>query len=59
MDELNSCRKDSSIFKEKHINVFGRFIVNGLAKLHRDSKYLIACAHEYSRNLLSAQHFYL
>ena len=59
MDELNCCRKDSSIIKEKHINLFGRFIVYGLAKIQRDSKYPIACAPEYSRNLLSEQHFYL
>ena len=62
MDELNYCRKASSIIKEKHINLFERFIVYGLAKIQkiqRDSKYPIACAPEYSRNLLSAQHFYL
>ena len=59
MDELNYCRKDSSTIKEKHINLFGRFIVYGLAKIQRDSKYPIACAPEYSRNLLSVQHFYL
>ena len=57
MDELNWCTKDSSIIKEKHINRFGRFIVYGLAKIQRDSKYAISCAPEYSRN--SAQHFYL
>ena len=27
---------------ENHINVFGRFIVYGLAKIQRNSKYLIA-----------------
>ena len=59
IDELNWCRKDSSIIKEKHINLFGRFIVYGLAKIQRDSKYPIACAPDYSRNLLSAKHFYL
>ena len=59
MDELNYCRKDSSIIKEKHINLFERFIVYGLAKIQRDFKYPIPCAPEYSRNLLSAQHFYL
>ena len=32
MDELNWCRKDSSIIKEKHINLIERFIVYGLAK---------------------------
>ena len=41
------------------INLFERFIVYGLAKIQRDLKYPIACAPEYSRNLLSAQHFYL
>ena len=55
MDELHYCRKDSSIIKEKHINLFERFIVYGLAKIQRGSKYPIACAPEYSRNLLSAQ----
>ena len=59
MDELNFCRKDSLIAKEKHINLFERFIVYGLAKIQRDLKYPIACAPEYSRNLLSAQLFYL
>ena len=59
MDELNWCRKDNSISKEKHINLFERFIVYGLAKIQRDSKYPIACVPEYSRNFLSAQHFYL
>ena len=59
MNELNECRKDSSIIKEKHINLFEQFIVYGLAKIQRDLKYPIACAPEYSRNLLSAQHFYL
>ena len=59
MDELNYCRKDSSIIKRKHIYLFGRFIVYGLAKLQRDLKYSIAFAHKYPRNLLSAQHFYL
>ena len=59
MDELNYCRKDSLIIKEKHINLFERFIVYGLAKIQRDLKYSIACAPEYSRNLLSAQPFYL
>ena len=54
MDELNWCRKDSSVIKEKHINLFERFIVYGLAKI-----YPIASAPECSRNLLSAQHFYL
>ena len=54
-----SSRKDISIIKEKQTNLFGRFIVYGLAKIQRDSKYPIACAREYSRNLLSAQHFYL
>ena len=39
--------------KEKHINLFERFIVYGLAKIQRGSKYPIACAPEYSRNLLS------
>ena len=48
-----------TVIKEKHINLFERFIVYGLAKIQRDSKYPIACAPEYSRNLLSAQHFYL
>ena len=43
MDELNLCRKDSSIIKEKHINLFGRFSVYGLATIQRDSKYPIAC----------------
>ena len=33
MDELNQCRKDSSIIKEKHINLFERFMVYGLAKI--------------------------
>ena len=41
MDELNYCRKDSSIIKEKHINLFEWFIVYGLAKIQRDSKYPI------------------
>ena len=50
MDELNKCRKDNSIIKEKHINLFGRFIVYGLAKIQRDPKYPIACAPEYSRS---------
>ena len=59
MDELNYCRKASSIIKEKHINLFERFIVYGLAKIRRDFKYPIPCAPEYSRNLLSVQHFYL
>ena len=59
MDELSKCRKDSSIIKEKHINLFEWFIVYGLAKIQHDLKYPIACAPEYSRNLLSAQHFYL
>ena len=53
MDELNQCRKDSSIIKEKHI------MVCGLAKIQRDLKYPITCAPEYSKNLLSAQPFYL
>ena len=44
MDELNLCRKDSSIIKEKHINIFGWFIVYGLATIQRNSKYPIACA---------------
>ena len=43
MDELNLRRKDSSIIKEKHINLFGRFSVYGLATIQRDSKYPIAC----------------
>ena len=47
MDQLNWCRKDSSIIKEKHL--FERFIVYGLAKIQRDQKYPIACAPEYSR----------
>ena len=47
MNELNECRKDSSIIKEKHINLFERFIVYGLAKIQRDLKYSIACAPEY------------
>ena len=34
MDELNLCRKDSSIIKEKHINLLGRFIVYGLATMY-------------------------
>ena len=51
MDELNLCRKDSSIIKEKHINLFGRFIVYGLATIQRDSNYPIACVPVYSRNL--------
>ena len=59
MDELNYCRKDSLIIKEKHINLFERSIVYGLAKIQRDFKYPIACAPEYSKNLLSVQHFYL
>ena len=59
MDELNYCRKDSSIIKEKLINLFEQFIVYRLAKIQRDLKYLIPCAPEYSKNLLSAQHFYL
>ena len=59
MDELNYCRKDSLIVNKKHINLFERFIVYGLAKIQRDLKYPIACAPEYSRNLLSAQLFYL
>ena len=42
MVELNFCRKDGSIIKEKHINLFERFIVYGLAKKQRDSKYPIA-----------------
>ena len=47
---MNLCRKDSSIIKEKHINLFGRFIVYGLATIiQRDSKYPIACAPVYSR----------
>ena len=46
MDELNYCRKDSLIIKEKHINLFERFIVYGLAKIQRDLKYPIACAPE-------------
>ena len=54
MDELNYCRKDSSIIKEKHINLFEGFIVYGLAKMQRGSKYPIACAPEYSRNLFSS-----
>ena len=29
MDELNQCRKDSSIIKEKHINLFVPFMVYG------------------------------
>ena len=33
MDELNYCRKDSSIIKEKHL--FERFIVYGLPKIQR------------------------
>ena len=37
MNELNECRKDSSIIKEKHINLFERFIVYGLAKIQPDS----------------------
>ena len=45
---LMSSRKDISIIKEKHTNLFGRFIVYGLAKIQRDSKYPIACAHKYS-----------
>ena len=49
-----NCRKDSSIIKEKHINLFERFIVHGLAKIQRDLKYPIACAPEYSR-----KHFFL
>ena len=56
MDELKLCRKNSSIIKEKRTNLFERFIVYGLAKIQkiqRDSKYPIACAPEYSRNLLS------
>ena len=44
VDELNLCRKDSSIIKEKHINLFGQFIVYGLATIQHDSKYPIACA---------------
>ena len=32
MDELSKCRKDSSIIKEKHINLFERFKVYGLPK---------------------------
>ena len=59
MDELNKCGKDSSIIKEKHKNLFERFIVYGLAKIQHDSKYPIECVPEYSRNFLSAQHFYL
>ena len=59
MDELNWCRKHSSTIKEKHKNLFERFIVYGLAKIQHDLKYRIACAPEYSRNLLSVQHFYL
>ena len=54
-----NCRKDSSIIKEKHINFFERFMVYGLTEIQRDSKYPIACVPEYSRNFLSAQHFYL
>ena len=50
MDELNKCRKDISIIKEKHINLFGRFIVYELAEMQRDSKYPIACAPEFSRS---------
>ena len=46
MDEMNYCRKDSSIIKEKHINLFEQFIVYGLAKIQRGSKYPIACAPE-------------
>ena len=49
MDELNQCRKDSSIIKEKHINLFERSIVYGLAKIQRDLKYPIACAPEYRK----------
>ena len=41
------------------MNLFERFIVYGLAKIQRDLKYPIACVPEYSRNFLSAQHFYL
>ena len=41
------------------LNLSERFIVYGLAKIQRYSKYPIACAPEYSRNLLSEQHFYL
>ena len=59
MDELNKCRRQfNNQLKVKHIYLFGRFIVYGLAKVQCDSKYPIACAPEYSRNLLSAQHFY-
>ena len=38
--------------KEKHINLFERFMVYGLAKIQRDSKNPIACVPEYSRNLI-------
>ena len=34
-------------------------MVCGLAKIQRDLKYPITCAPEYSKNLLSAQPFYL
>ena len=59
MDELNLCRKDSSIIKEKHINLFGRFIVYGLAKIQRDSKYPITCAPEYCYKLVISAAFLL
>ena len=43
MDELNSCRKDSSIIiKEKHINLFEPFLVYGLAKIQR-GPFIVYC----------------
>ena len=40
------------IIKVKHIYLFGRFIVYGLAKRQCDSKYPIACAPESFKKLV-------
>ena len=58
MDELNQCRKDSSIIKEKHIYLFGRFIEYGLPKIQRDSKYPIARAPELFKKLVISAAFF-